>query len=139
MTSRLITGVAAKLPGDYKKQPTAKRPGQRDKSAAFGMLWARFHQDMEQPVAQYQFCPTRKWRCDWAFVESRLIVEIEGGLWTGGGHSRGSGVKRDIERSNWMAANDWRLLRFTTNELQERPVQLIEDVAAVLEKLTNQK
>ena len=39
---------------------------------------------------EYRFHPTRKWRLDW-FHESGVGVEIEGGIWTKGRHTRGKG------------------------------------------------
>jgi very-short-patch-repair endonuclease len=109
-----------------------KRPAQKDKSAGFGVLWTKLFPWLEQPVAQHAFCPTRKWRCDWAFLKARIIVEIEGGLWTGGGHARGSGVVRDMERGNAMVLHGWRCLRFSTNDLKRKPIQIADEVANLL-------
>lgn len=39
----------------------------------------------------------RGWR--WDAVVHRLAIEVQGGVWTGGAHTRGWGVARDIEKS----------------------------------------
>ena len=38
-----------------------------------------------EPVRELQFHLDRKWRFDFAFVPEKLAVEIEGGLFVGGG------------------------------------------------------
>lgn len=63
---------------------------------------------------EYHFHPMRQWRVDFAFLSQRLAVEIEGGHWSGGRHTRGSGFERDIAKYNALVIDGWRLLRFTS-------------------------
>lgn len=65
-----------------------------------------------QPEPEYRFHPTRLWRIDFAWPDLKLAVEIEGGIWTQGRHTRGSGVRGDMDKYNALAAMGWRLLRF---------------------------
>lgn len=69
------------------------------------------------PVKEYQFCPTRKWRFDYAFVEARVALEVEGGVHTGGRHIRPKGFLNDMEKYNTAAVMGWRLLRTTPDAL----------------------
>lgn len=64
------------------------------------------------PVREYQFHPTRKWKFDFAFPDQKLAVEIEGGIWTNGRHTRGSGYRGDMEKYNAAALLGWKVLRF---------------------------
>lgn len=65
-----------------------------------------------KPVREHRFHPTRRWRFDFAFPDQKLAVEIEGGIWTGGRHTRGSGYKGDMEKYNEAALLGWKVLRF---------------------------
>lgn len=66
--------------------------------------------------AEWPFHPTRKWRFDYAFPEYKVAVEIDGGLWTGGRHSGGTGQKRDLEKLNAAAQMGWLVLHYTPAE-----------------------
>ncbi len=58
----------------------------------------------------------RKWRADFAHIESRTLIEIEGGLWIQGRHNRPQGFAADAEKYLEAAMAGWRVLRLT--ELQ---------------------
>ena len=66
-------------------------------------------------VEQHKFHPTRKWMFDRAWPDRMLAVEIDGGTWSGGRHTRGSGYEKDCEKLNEAALLGWTVLRFTSN------------------------
>ena len=70
------------------------------------------------PVAEYKFHPTRKWRFDYCWPDKKVALEVEGGVWTGGRHTRGSGFVRDILKYNSAAILGWRVLRCTPQEVR---------------------
>ena len=65
------------------------------------------------PVAEFKFHPTRKYRADWAFINARLLVEVEGGafLKDGGRHNRGAGFRNDLEKYAEAAILGYRVIR----------------------------
>lgn len=69
------------------------------------------------PVMEYQFHPKRKWRFDFAWPEHRVALEVEGGIWTGGAHGRGTGITRDIEKYNEAGAMGWVVIRCVPKDL----------------------
>lgn len=70
------------------------------------------------PEREYRFDPERRWRIDFCFPAERLAIEIEGGVWQRGRHVRPLGFTRDIEKANALALAGYRLLRFTTQQVQ---------------------
>jgi very-short-patch-repair endonuclease len=72
---------------------------------------------MPTPTPEYRFHPVRKFRWDWAWPEHRLALEVEGGVWSGGAHGRGTGIVRDMAKSTLAAEEGWRIIRVTPSNL----------------------
>jgi len=71
------------------------------------------------PVAEYRFAPPRRWRFDYAFLSLWIAVEVEGGGFVGGRHTRGAGFLRDMEKYNAAAMLGWRILRYPPRKLAQ--------------------
>lgn len=71
------------------------------------------------PTPEYPFHPTRKWRIDVAFVAEKLAVEIDGGVFSQGRHTRGAGVVKDMEKLAALAAAGWRVIRCTPQHVND--------------------
>lgn len=69
--------------------------------------------DSTDMCREYQFHPSRRWRFDWAFPVARVAVEFEGGVFIGGGHTRGVIYSQNCEKYNTDAMMGWRVLRYT--------------------------
>lgn len=63
-------------------------------------------------VEEHKFHSSRRWRFDFAFVAQRLAVEVEGGAFSGGRHTRGLGFVADCEKYNAAVLGGWRVLRY---------------------------
>lgn len=68
-------------------------------------------------VREYKFHETRKWRFDYAIIDKKIAIEVEGGIWVNGRHIRGSGFEKDMEKYNEGTALGWRIIRVTPQEL----------------------
>ena len=82
-------------------------------------------------VAEHKFHDTRKWRLDFAIVGLKIGIEIEGGVWTNGAHTRGKGFVDDMEKYNAAATLGWVILRFTPQDLNK--ITTFETVKKVVE------
>jgi len=73
------------------------------------------------PDAQRELCfmTGRKWRFDFAWPAERLAVEIEGGVWSRGRHTRGVGFTEDCDKYNCAALAGWTVLRYTEQHVQD--------------------
>jgi len=67
---------------------------------------------LPEPVREYQAITGRKFRFDFAWLENRLLVEVNGGTYTKGAHSTGQGIARDYEKANLATLDGWRCLAF---------------------------
>ena len=69
-------------------------------------------------TSEHRFHDTRRWRLDYAWPDRLLAVEVHGGTWTGGRHTRGGGFTRDREKMNEAALLGWRVLEVTTDHVR---------------------
>ena len=66
---------------------------------------------LPKPVLEHKFHPERRWRFDLAWIDAKVALEIEGGVWIQGRHNRGKGFIADIEKYNAATALGWTLFR----------------------------
>lgn len=102
-----------KLPNKRKK--TALAQNSEKITDAFTLLCRKELQ--QECVKEFRFHPKRKWRFDYAFPAVKLALEVEGGVWTRGRHTRPQGFLNDIEKYNTATLLGWRVLRTTPDEL----------------------
>lgn len=68
------------------------------------------------------------WRLDFAFIEQKVFIEIQG---HGFGHS-GKGAIRDWQKHNALVLRGWRGLYYPAFTAQDRPDIIIEDLEKLL-------
>ena len=141
----LITNKTARLPGDYKRQVSAALQPKRKKQdleQKFLDVWiaytiTKFAFDL--PAREFRFAPPRRWRFDFAFPEKKVAVEIEGlvsrqNKYEQGHHQTIEGYRSDCVKYREAAKLGWLVLRYTGQEIVQRPVQIVEEVVEVLKK-----
>jgi very-short-patch-repair endonuclease len=93
------------------------------------------HQLMENqldiPKAEYKFLKNRRFRFDFAWPDRMMAVEVEGGVFSGGRHTRGMGYTRDLEKYNLATLHGWRVFRFTTQDVTTQ--KAIAFISAVMD------
>ena len=75
-------------------------------------------QPLPMPAREYVFLPPRKYRADFCWIEQRLIVEVDGGSWVAGRHTRGAGFEADHARDALAMIHGWRVLRCTPKQVE---------------------
>ena len=75
--------------------------------------------ELPEPVLEFRFCPSRRWRADIAFPDAMLLVEVDGGSWVGGRHVSGVGFEADLEKINAAQIAGYRVLRFTPRMVRD--------------------
>jgi hypothetical protein len=83
------------------------------------------------PVREYQFVPDRRWRFDLAWPDRRIAVELEGGVWIRGAHTRGRGYEKDLAKYNRAGILGWTLIRMTPRQaLRPESLEMIRAALA---------
>jgi len=145
----LITGVSAKLPGDYGpltddeiRRDVQRRPGSVAPAArVVGAIRTVDRAAAAKPeplaglpagaVPEFKFHRHRAWRFDYAWPDRLVALEVEGGIYGRGkkcptcgrrsvaGHSSIQRLKTDMEKYNAAALAGWRVLRVTPQQLAD--------------------
>lgn len=75
---------------------------------------------------EYRFHPERRWRADFALLGwnrdiqyVRFLIEVDGGGYVSGRHSRGSGIEADAEKQSAAAILGFRVLRVTPKQVED--------------------
>jgi hypothetical protein len=77
--------------------------------------------------AEYKFYKDRNWRFDFAWPEEKLALEVQGGLFSYGRHSRGAALMKEHEKLNYAASVGWRILYTIPSEVcMEDTIDLIK-------------
>lgn len=100
------------------RQPAVKLTSSLESKFAF--YWKALAQDVPEPptlVREYRFDPKRRWRFDFALPAKRVAFEMEGGIWSGGRHTRGAGFIADCEKYNTATLAGWRIIRVTAQAI----------------------
>ena len=91
--------------------------------AKFARFWRSLGgQELER---EFRFHDERKWRADFAHVESRTLIEVEGGLYIQGRHNRPQGFAADAEKYLEAALAGWRVLRLTEFQITAPMIERI--------------
>lgn len=86
--------------------------------------------DFEQ---EFKFHPDRKWKADFHLIDKKILVEVEGGIWTGGRHTRGKGYLGDLEKYNAATMMGFQVIRFSTDQVKSgHAIQQIEKMVGDL-------
>ncbi len=88
------------------------------------------HAGLPEPIKELQFHPIRGWRFDRAYLQSKLAIEVEGGVGTyvnkegkrkgyaRSRHTSGIGFTKDCEKRAEAAILGWRVISVTKDHIE---------------------
>jgi hypothetical protein len=75
-----------------------------------------------------------KYRVDFALVERKIVIEIDGHDY----HKTREQRTRDAQRERYLQLNGWRVIRFTGSEIYKDPSGCVAEVAKLLDAFESQ-
>lgn len=85
-----------------------KKKSQLEEEFAFAWKAGRYEPEF---VREHRFHPTRRWRFDFAWPDEKVALEVEGGTYVRGRHSRAAGFAQDCEKLNEAQILGWVVIR----------------------------
>lgn len=88
-----------------------------------------------EAVFEYKFHPGRRWRSDLALLGENgidVLIEVEGGSWSGGAHVRGAHFGSDLEKYNTATAAGFRVLRYRPEDLERMTIKTTAQIRAAI-------
>jgi len=116
----------------------------------FMAIWRSIPQGIPDPTLEYYFASKavgpfnirkqlkvlgwRNWHFDLAWPEQKVAVELEGGTWSQGRHTRGKGYAEDCVKYNVAVELGWRVLRYTRDQIEDQPWHMLAQIRRVVEQ-----
>ena len=94
---------------------TERRSSNAEDSLATLIRWEK----LPEPSREYVFAKPRRWRFDFAWWPQKLAVEVEGGSWIAGRHTRGASFEKDCRKYGEALVAGWRVLRVTPAMIED--------------------
>lgn len=70
-------------------------------------------------VGEHRFHEERRWRFDFAIVEKKIAIEVEGGVFVRGAHNRPMRYIGDMEKYNEAQIMGWKVLRYEPSQFSQ--------------------
>lgn len=84
---------------------------------------------LPEPQPEYRFAKPRRWRFDWCWVEQKVALEVQGGLFVNGRHSRGAALVKEHEKLNTAASMGYRVLFVTPSQVNSGEALTVVEAA----------
>lgn len=116
----------SKSPIDKFKRETVRRL-RMNSTAAETKLWRYLRQFETRGTHSPRQVPIGNFVVDFACMAARLIIEVDGSH-----HSEAPRLVRDAERTGWLEAEGYRVLRFWNNDIADNPAGVLDVIHAAL-------
>jgi len=71
----------------------------------------------------------RRFEFDFCLPDQRILIEIQGAVFTGGRHTRGMGYTADCEKSRLAQFDGWDVLCYTGKQINTKEVERLIEYA----------
>ena len=88
---------------------------------------------LPEPIGQVKFCG-RKFAWDWAFPCSKIAIEMQGGTWVHGAHTREPRYSDDCEKSIIGQCLGWMVIWLSGPMIRDDPATWISIIADAVVK-----
>lgn len=109
------TGLSTKT----KEKLGIKKPKSIKKAVTYPIHFNLLNKVCKGWIREHKFSKTRQWRFDFCHPDLKIAIEIDGGVWSGGRHTRGAGFVKDLEKLNQATILGWKVLRYTPEQIGE--------------------
>ncbi|MGE8653484.1 MAG: hypothetical protein ACN6NV_07010 [Acinetobacter gandensis] len=125
---RMIGAPKSKRSSKRPKVKSQKVPNEFEAKLALELKALKL--DFEQ---EFKFHQSRKWRADFHLKGRMILIEVEGGIWSGGRHTRGKGYIGDMQKYNAATMLGYQVIRFSTEQVKSGlAIQQIEKMVGDL-------
>lgn len=81
---------------------------------SFYDVWSQLYPEIEL-VTQHRIIPNRQYRFDFAHIDSKVAIEIQGGIWIKSGHTSGRGLRNSYEKLNLAHCRGWVVFQLSSD------------------------
>ncbi len=93
-------------------------------------FWSMF--GYPPPMVEFKFHPNRRWRFDFCWPDKLIALEVQGGLFIRGAHSRGAYIVKSQEKYNHAALMGWRIFYFQPKEFNDgTAIEILDQVFGI--------
>lgn len=93
--------------------------------------------DLPGHKKEFRFHPVRRWRFDYAWPDIKIALEVHGGVFTNGRHTRGKGFTEDKVKMNTAQLLGWIVIEATTAHVKNG--QMLTWIKEAIELRVNNK
>lgn len=93
----------------------------------FEQLWTYYYPNIDLE-AEVLLVPNRKFRFDYVHLPSKTAIELNGGLYSRGRHSRGIGQEKDYEKALLANLEGYLVINLGTNQIKAEFLEMVYKV-----------
>ena len=98
----------------------------------FAENWVSLYPDIDLH-SEYFFAKPRQFRFDFAHLETKIAIELQGGTYSSGRHTNGAALAKEYEKLNIATQKGWRIFFLDTNMVND--LELYDAIAHTIFRL----